>query len=385
MDNVDLYAILDLDKTCSENQIKASYRKLALKYHPDRNRGNVEAGEKFKQVSQAYSVLMDPNKRRQYDLSGPNGVDMEFESFDVEQMGGLGRMFGALLSKIGMPIPTQIAQSTLSNARDISDGNGDGIVVRNMELGMEYVSKVDKQESHFYKLALDSADKGVLVTCRSASKSKFKLVLFDDSGSVKYVQESTKKNKCTAADLLFTTFEILDLGVQFMPVDLDSEVPPLFSKIAMLQAKRLNIEKGEHLFCVYGDNWLSSVKYSLTAMIPETEDPSVATIQSTEAALIAKKDTLTTFHDEYTAAKTAFENATKQLEQHNQETEQLFTTREAAYEAWFSASEAKYTQEISPADSEPGMFSIFSGLSSKFSSKPVDGSPKVRERPRTQL
>ena len=93
---VDYYAILGVEKTASEAQIKTAYRKLALKHHPDRNQGSLEAAETFKTISIAYTILSDPNKRRQYDVSGSDGMAMEFESVNVEEMGGIARVFGAM-------------------------------------------------------------------------------------------------------------------------------------------------------------------------------------------------------------------------------------------------------------------------------------------------
>lgn len=63
----DYYKILGVQKTANDQQLKKAYRKLAIKYHPDKNKGNKQAQEKFKQISQAYSVLSDPQKRKQYD------------------------------------------------------------------------------------------------------------------------------------------------------------------------------------------------------------------------------------------------------------------------------------------------------------------------------
>lgn len=62
--------MLGVDRNASEDEMKKAYRKLALKYHPDRNPGNKQAEEKFKEVSEAYQVLTDPQKRAQYDQFG---------------------------------------------------------------------------------------------------------------------------------------------------------------------------------------------------------------------------------------------------------------------------------------------------------------------------
>ena len=66
----DFYEILGISKNASDDEIKKSYRKLAMKYHPDRNQGNVESEKKFKEASSAYEVLKDPQKRSAYDQYG---------------------------------------------------------------------------------------------------------------------------------------------------------------------------------------------------------------------------------------------------------------------------------------------------------------------------
>ncbi|XP_050423661.1 dnaJ homolog subfamily C member 5 homolog isoform X1 [Adelges cooleyi] len=69
-----LYVTLSLSKTAETEEIKRTYRKLALKYHPDKNTGNPEAEEKFKEINKAYRILTDPSKRNIYDNYGSLGL-----------------------------------------------------------------------------------------------------------------------------------------------------------------------------------------------------------------------------------------------------------------------------------------------------------------------
>ena len=71
---MDYYKILGINKDADENEIKKAYRKLAIKYHPDKNLGNKEAEEKFKEINEAYEVLSDKDKRSKYDMYGKEGI-----------------------------------------------------------------------------------------------------------------------------------------------------------------------------------------------------------------------------------------------------------------------------------------------------------------------
>lgn len=77
----DYYEILGVPKNANGEEIKKAYRQLALKYHPDRNEGNPEAEEKFKEASEAYSVLADAEKRQTYDRFGHDGLKMSGRGF----------------------------------------------------------------------------------------------------------------------------------------------------------------------------------------------------------------------------------------------------------------------------------------------------------------
>ena len=75
MSKRDYYEVLGVDKNANESELKKAYRKLAMKYHPDRNKGDAQAERKFKEASEAYDVLRDPQKRQRYDQFGHSGLN----------------------------------------------------------------------------------------------------------------------------------------------------------------------------------------------------------------------------------------------------------------------------------------------------------------------
>src|SRR5262245_16687731 len=77
MSKRDYYKVLDVPKNATEAEIKKSYRRLAMKYHPDRNPNDREAEEKFKEAKEACEVLTDPQKRAAYDQFGHAGVEAQ--------------------------------------------------------------------------------------------------------------------------------------------------------------------------------------------------------------------------------------------------------------------------------------------------------------------
>lgn len=89
----DYYSILGVARTSTEDDIKKAYRKLALKYHPDRNPGNREAEARFKEINEAYAVLSNPEKRKQYDTFGAEGFHSRFSQEDIFRGFDLGSIF----------------------------------------------------------------------------------------------------------------------------------------------------------------------------------------------------------------------------------------------------------------------------------------------------
>jgi len=120
----DYYQILNVPRSATDKEIKASYRKLARQFHPDANKGNKASEEKFKEIAEAYEVLKDPEKRKRYDQLGSNWKsgeqfrpppDFSNFNFDFGDLTGKGSpfsdffeaIFGQAFGQEGMPRPGQ--------------------------------------------------------------------------------------------------------------------------------------------------------------------------------------------------------------------------------------------------------------------------------------
>lgn len=97
MSETDYYKILGVGKDASEGEIKKAYRKLAMKYHPDRTKGDKDAEAMFKKVSEAYAVLSDKEKRKQYDTFGASGFRQRYSQEDIFR----GFNFGDIFKEFG--------------------------------------------------------------------------------------------------------------------------------------------------------------------------------------------------------------------------------------------------------------------------------------------
>jgi curved DNA-binding protein len=104
---MDYYKILGVDKTADSAAIKKAYRKLAMKYHPDKTAGDKAAEEKFKEANEAYAVLSDPEKRKEYDTYGSSGFSQRYSQEDIFR----GSDLGSILREFGMNFGGGFSQS----------------------------------------------------------------------------------------------------------------------------------------------------------------------------------------------------------------------------------------------------------------------------------
>ncbi|MBE9222732.1 DnaJ domain-containing protein [Cyanobacterium stanieri LEGE 03274] len=135
----DYYSVLGINKSATADEIKKAFRKLAVKYHPDRNPDNKQAEEKFKEISEAYEVLGDADKRKKYDQFGrywqqagqktqspwgnsSAGAGVNFDGFDFSQYSGFDDFIDQLLGRFSNPSSTGYGST---GSRTNSTGFGD--------------------------------------------------------------------------------------------------------------------------------------------------------------------------------------------------------------------------------------------------------------------
>ena len=116
---MDYYEILGVPRTASEAEIKNAYRRLALKYHPDKNKGSKEAEKKFKEIANAYSVLSDEKRRRAYDQGGQEKVEETgFKGWTSTD--DILRNFSDLFSGFGSRVDTDFWEETVTQDAEAS-------------------------------------------------------------------------------------------------------------------------------------------------------------------------------------------------------------------------------------------------------------------------
>ena len=337
---VDYYAALGIPRGAGDGQIKTAYRKLAMKYHPDKTAGDPELEAKFKELTAAYSVLSDPQKRKQYDLMGSTVVDME--PLDLERMNFGTTLVAALFSKLGAPIPTAIPQKTLDTALNLQSHMN----VETVEWNRIYSARIATHDAKFYACVVseEEARCGFRVYVSSPSGSKFKLLVFDgDTGALNAQIECRNEiygRKGTFASIHFCPFNALELeqptgnsnGGAFALPGEESECPPIFRRLEMLSESRFSpLRAGRRLFAVQGDNFFQDVKF--TARFSPCRPSLAPRIEAAEEALRQRKAALATLETEYWEARARYEKAVDRVAAEEGEVDALLADRDALYAA----------------------------------------------------
>mmetsp|Transcript_24895 Transcript_24895/g.25115 ORF Transcript_24895/g.25115 Transcript_24895/m.25115 type:complete len:514 (+) Transcript_24895:100-1641(+) len=361
---VDLYACLGIEPTANDKEVLAAYERLAIQYQTTNSPEEVET---CRNINQAFFILSNPSSRKHYDETGEmvqpkndNRVEQPPGSMDVSNLGGIGRVFGAVISRIGIPIQTQISQEVLNSAQEICRNGGlqGGASPSDPRLtdffwGWGIESKVDRQAGTFFRLTIEEkhVENGFILYCRSPSKGKFKLIIFDVDGNIIF-QEACVKSRdggVTHSSLYFTKFTTYRLGEPIPNHLRETDIPQLFSKLDNYVPNTQSIVPGQYLVCIYGDNFLGKTNFALLALYAKNDCAEVADIQEIDEKLRVTKEMLETFRVDFVKARETYEKAVRRLEEESRNLEDLLDRREEAYRGFLSASaKANTSDSISP-------------------------------------
>lgn len=364
----DPYEVLGVDKTATDESIRAAYRKLALKYHPDKNKNDEEAVRKFTEVSQAYNIVADAERRRKYDMGGYSSLEAaDFEvEVDLSSLGVVNTALAAMCSRLGMPIKTAVAPHILEAAYD---GN---FTAFPLDFGETVTDELKKQGVQFYELTVkpEHLEAGFVVAASSTTSSRFKVLLFEqvvDGPWELVLQEDSRQIKKTSiAGLYFFNFDTYTIPPKLLnPEHLDELDATLFKKLEnMKQRETVKLRPGKIVIAVYGDNWFKKVQYTLTT-IAAASAGSTSNLRETEAKLMDKMSELQKFEQEFRQAQAQYIACCERFQREQREVDELLKDRDRAYLSLLApSSQAGHSRGNSDAIGQPAP--TISGLAKAF-------------------
>lgn len=231
--------------------------------------------------------------------------------------------------------------------------------------GWNNETKVERTHCNYYRMHVDSlkAQNGFVLQCRSASKDKFKLMVFSGTtGELLYSDDSTKLKDKTASvvTMYFTNFDVYDLaegasasGTSFLGgaagTNKDSAsttavtttattTPVLFRRIEAVKAARKPAHEGFYLVAVYGDNFIGRSQYSLIAVPSHNQSKEVESLQEADKSLLAAQEKIQALQKRYEEVKAAYDGVLDDISREQSSLEALILARDIHYRYAFSVS-----------------------------------------------